>query len=167
VANSVEDMDALLDIVHEFNTWLGIRLNVDKCKITAYIQALQIIRKKRDRDDALGARRAHVSIGGRPMSTLTHDEPLSRGYLGTALTASLCRNAHLHWIKNQVTLIWGALKHTSLPPNIRQQLLLYGVLSKVMHIHCLMALSPAAMREVDSILESTATTLWKLPSTFP
>jgi hypothetical protein len=37
VINTIEDMVILLDIVEQFRDWPGIRLNVGKCKITAYI----------------------------------------------------------------------------------------------------------------------------------
>jgi hypothetical protein len=92
-------MIALLDIVQDFSTWSDIHLNSGKCNITAYIQTLQILRKKRYRDDALPAILANVSMRGGPMGTLTRDEPMSRGYLGTTLTASLCPDAHLFWTK--------------------------------------------------------------------
>ena len=82
--------------MYEFNSWSGIHLNVGKYKIMACIQALQTIRKKRDIDDTLRARLANVSIGGRPVGTLTLDEPLPGGYVGTAVTASLSPIAHLH-----------------------------------------------------------------------
>jgi hypothetical protein len=167
VTNTVEDMIALLDIVEQFSDWSGIRLNVGKCKITAYIQALQTIRKKKDRDDALKARLAHVAIGDHRIGALSQDEPLPGGYLGTALTASLCPDAHLQWTKEQLGLISKAVSRAPLPPNILQRLLLYGAHSKINHTHCLMALSPASMAEVDSILEATTRKIWNLPSTFP
>jgi hypothetical protein len=37
VTNTIEDMVTLLDIVEQFIDWSGIRLNVGKFKITAYI----------------------------------------------------------------------------------------------------------------------------------
>ena len=53
VTNTIEDMVTLLDIVEQFSDWSGIRLNVGKCKVTAYMQKIQSFRKKADRDDAL------------------------------------------------------------------------------------------------------------------
>jgi hypothetical protein len=64
ITNNIEDMTVLLDIVDKFSNWSGIRLNVGKYKIPAYIQSLQPIHKKTRRDDALWACLAHVSIGG-------------------------------------------------------------------------------------------------------
>ncbi len=64
VTNTIEDMVILLDVVEQFSDRSGIRLNVGKCKITAYIQSLQSFRKKTDRDDALKARLAHITLGG-------------------------------------------------------------------------------------------------------
>ena len=64
ITNTIEDMVALLDIVGQFSNWSGIRLNVGKCKITAYMQNLQSFRKKADKDDALRARLAHITLGG-------------------------------------------------------------------------------------------------------
>ncbi len=69
-------MIALLDLVNQSSEWSGIRLNANKCKITAFLQDLQTIPRKRDRDDALRARLAHVTLGGRPIGSLTQDEPL-------------------------------------------------------------------------------------------
>ena len=43
ITNSVEDMISLLDIIQQFSTRSDIHLNVAKCKITAYIHALQTI----------------------------------------------------------------------------------------------------------------------------
>ena len=57
VTNSVEDTIysyiSLLDIVQQSSSWSGIHFNVAKCRITAYINALQTIPRKRDRDFAL------------------------------------------------------------------------------------------------------------------
>ena len=167
VTNNIEDMITLLDIVEQFSDWSGIRLNVGKCKLTAYLQGLQSIQKKPERHDALKARLAHVSIGGQRLEVLSQDEPLPGGYLGTALTASLCPDAHLRWTKRQLELICKAVTRTPLPSHIQQKLLLYGANSKINHTHCLMALSPASMAEVDSILEGTTRKIWHLPNTFP
>ncbi len=46
-------------------------------------------------------------------------------------------------------------------------LLLYGAHSKILHTHCLMALSPQAIREVDSVLEGISRQIWNQPPTFP
>ena len=40
VTNTIEDMATLLNIVEQLSDWSGIRLNVGKCKITAYLQGL-------------------------------------------------------------------------------------------------------------------------------
>jgi hypothetical protein len=37
ITNTIEAMVTLLDIVEHLSDWFGIRLNVEKCKITAYI----------------------------------------------------------------------------------------------------------------------------------
>jgi hypothetical protein len=167
VTNTIEDMVALLEIVEHFSNWPGIRLNVGKCKITTYMQNLQSFRKKADRDDALKARLAHITLGRQRIGVLTQDEPLPGGYLGTALTASLCHDAHLQWTKQQLETICKAVNRAPLPSNIKQRLLLYGANSKINYTHCLMALSPTAMAEVHSILEGTSRKLWHLPNTFP
>jgi hypothetical protein len=89
VTNSVDDMMSLLSIVQQFSDWSGIKLNIDKCKVTAYIHSLQSISRKNGRDDALRARLAHITLSGKPIGSLSQDEPLPGGYLGTSLTASL------------------------------------------------------------------------------
>ncbi len=71
----------------------------------------------RDRDDALRVRLAHVKLAGRPICSLTHDEPFAGGYLGTALTASLCPDAHLNWTKSQLKLIEKSAGKNSLAPS--------------------------------------------------
>ncbi len=86
LTNSVEDMITLLDVLQQFSTWSGIHLNANKCKINAYIHALQAIPNKTDRDVSLRSRLAHVTLAWRPIGTLTHDEHLPGDYLGTALT---------------------------------------------------------------------------------
>jgi len=96
VTNSFEDLIALLNIVQQFSIRSGIHLHADKCKIAAYIQALQTIPRKQDRDDALRARLAHIALASCPVGSLTLDEPLLGDYLGTALTAFLSPEAHLH-----------------------------------------------------------------------
>jgi hypothetical protein len=89
VANSVDEMISLLAIVLKFSDWSGIHLNVGKYKVTAYIHELQSTPSKGARDEALRARLAHITLSGRPIGSLTQDEPLPGGYLGTSLTASL------------------------------------------------------------------------------
>ncbi len=131
------------------------------------MQNLQSFRKKTDKDDALKARLAHIAPGGQRIGVLTQDEPLPGGYLGTALTASLCPDAHLRWTNRQLETICKAANRVPLPSNIKQRLLLYGAHSKINHIHCLVALSPTAMAEVDSILEGTSKKIWHLPNAFP
>jgi len=73
--------------------------------------------------------------------------------MGTSLTASLSPEAHRLWTKSQIMQIGRALGRTLLPPYIKQRLLLYGAHSKISHTQCLMALSPQAIREVESVLE--------------
>ena len=90
------------------------------------MQNLQSFRKNADRDDALRARLAHIAMGGQRIGVLTQDEPLPDGYLGTALTASLCPDAHLQWTKLQLETICKAVNRAPLPSNIRRRLLLYG-----------------------------------------
>jgi len=155
VKNSVEDTIVVLDLVDHFSKWYGIHLNVSKCKITACILDLQAIPRKRDRDDALRARLAHVNMAGRSIGSFTQDEPLPGGYLGISLTVSLCLDAHLRWTKEQVNQIGKALARAPLPPHIKRHLLLYGAHSKIAHTNCLMTLSPDAMKAVDSLLEKT------------
>jgi hypothetical protein len=46
ITNSVEDMINLLDITKQFSTWPSNHLNVAKCKISTYIDALQSIPQK-------------------------------------------------------------------------------------------------------------------------
>jgi len=144
-------MISLLSIVQQFSDWSGIKLNVDKCKVTAYIHSLQTISRKNGRDDALRARLAHITLSGKPRGSLTHDEPLPGGYLGTSLTASLSPETHLHWTKAQLSQIDKALGTPPLAPHIKQCLLLHGTNSKITHIYCLVALSPFAIRKVDSL----------------
>ena len=147
-------MFVLLDLVDQIRKWFGIHLNVSKCKLTACIHDLQAIPRKRDRDDALRARLAHINIAGRPIGYLTQDEPLPGGYSNTSLTASLCPDTQLRWTKEQLKKIGRALARAPLSPHIKQRLLFYGAHSKIAHTHCLMALSPHAMKAVDSLLEN-------------
>ena len=167
LANSAPNMISQLHIVDSFSSWSGIRINVPKCCITAFIQQLQSIPRKTDRDNALRGRLAHIKISGQLIKTVSQDEPLPGGYLGTALTASLNPQAQLTWIKSVLNDICHAVTRAPLPPRVRQQLLLYGAHSKVMHTHCLLALSPAAITQLDSILESACRRIWKLPKCFP
>jgi hypothetical protein len=145
---------SLLSIVQQFSEWLGIHLDVGKCKVTAYIHSLQSIPHIRERDDALRVRLAHITLLGKPIGYLTQDEPLPGGYLVTSLTTSLSPEAHLQWTKTQLNLIVKALRNTPIPPHIKQRLLLYGAHSKITHTRCLVALSPTSIKAVDAVLES-------------
>ena len=71
VTTLVEDIITLLYIVQQFSNWSGIHLNVDKCKITAYIHALETILRKLDREDAIQARLVLVALAGRSIGSLT------------------------------------------------------------------------------------------------
>ena len=164
VTNTIDNMITLLDIVEQFSDWSGIRHDVGKCKILAYIQGLQSIRKKKDRDDTLRARLAHISLGGHRIGVLSQDEALLGRYLGTTLTSSLCPDAHLRWTKRQLELIRKVVNQAPLPSHIKQRFSLYGAHSKINYTHCLMALSPTTMGEVDSILEGTSRKIWNLPT---
>ena len=62
---------------------------------------------------------------------------------------------------------WPGIRANSPTPHIKQRLLLYGANSKISHTHCLMALSPQAIREVDSMPEGISRQIWNLPPTFP
>ena len=53
------------------------------------------------------------------------------------------------------------------PLHIKHRLLLYGANSKISHTHCLMVLSPHAIREVDFVLEGISRQIWTLPPAFP
>ena len=116
IANYVEDMIFLLDIIQQFSTWSDIHLNVAKFKIAAYIHALQSLPPKRDRDLALRSRLDHATLAGRPICALTQEKPLPSGYMGTFLTASLSPEARLLWTKSLIMQIGRALGRTPLPP---------------------------------------------------
>jgi hypothetical protein len=109
-------MIPLLDVIQQFSTRSCIHLNAAKYKITAYIHDLHAISNKKERDDALLARLAHVKLAGLPIGALTQDEPLPGGYLGTSLPASSSPRAHLVWTKSQITQIGQTLGRTPLPP---------------------------------------------------
>jgi len=149
-------MIVLLDLVDQFSRWSGIHLNAKKCKIAAFIHDLQAIPRKRDRDDASRARLAHVNLAGRPIGSVTQDDPLPGGYLGTSFIVSLCPDAHLRWTKDQEKKIGKALARAPQPPHINQRLLLYGAHSKIARTHCLMTISPNGMKTVDSLLEKNS-----------
>jgi hypothetical protein len=106
-------------------------------------------------------------LSGRPIGSLTQDETLPGGYLGTSLTASLSLDAHLHWTKSQLTLIGKAMRNTPLPPHTKQRLLLYGAHSKITNTHCLIALSTTSIKAVNSVPESISKEIWNLPASFP
>ena len=112
-------MISFLDIVQQFSSWSGVRLNVARCKIPAYIHAIQTISRKRDRDDALRAMLSHVTVSSRPIGSLTQDKSLPGGYLGTSFTASLSPEGHLRWTKAQITQIGKTLGRTPLPSTLR------------------------------------------------
>ena len=99
------------------------------------MQKLQSFCKKADRDDALCARLAHITLGGQGIGVLTQDEPLPRGCMGTTLTASLYTDAYLRWRKFQIETICKAANRAPLPSHIKQRLLLYGAHSKINHTH--------------------------------
>ena len=146
-----------------YSSWSGIRLNVPKCCITGFMHQLQSITRKAKRDNALRGRLAHIQVSGQRIKAVSQDEPLP----GTALTASLNPQAQLTWIKTILNDICKAVIRAPLPPRVRQQLLLYGAHSKIMHTHCLLALSPLAITQLDSILESACRRIWNLPACFP
>ena len=88
IANSVEDMISLLDIIQHFSMWSSIHLNVAECKITTYIHALQSIPPKKDRDVAL---RICLSSrhAGRPPRTRPHPERTPPGQILVHVSHSL------------------------------------------------------------------------------
>jgi hypothetical protein len=57
-----------------------------------------------------------------------------------------------------------AVNQALLPPHVKQRLLLCGAHSKINHTLCLMALSPKAMGQVNSILEGATIKIWNLPT---
>ncbi len=116
---------------------------------------------------ALQTRLARVRINDIPIPILSQDEPLPGGYFGTSLTSSLSPKAHLQWALGVIFTISRAVFNIPLPTNIKQRLLLYGANSKIMHTHCLMALSQAAITAIDSSLEATCRKIWKLTRGFP
>ena len=141
IESTIIDLNAQLDAVNTFSKWSGIHVNISKCRLTGYIHALQLIKRKADRDTALQARLANVRVGSTPIPIISHDDPLPGGYLGTSLTVSLCPKAHVAWTLDTLANISKAILSTPLPPSIKQRFLLYGANSKIMHTHYLMALS--------------------------
>ena len=105
-------------------------------------------------------------MAGRPIGSLTQNQPLPGGYLGTSLMASVCPDAHLRWTKEQLRKIGTALARAPLPPHVKQRLLLYGAHAKIAHTHCLVALFPQAMKAVDSLGELSRK-IWGLLASFP
>jgi hypothetical protein len=167
IASTVTDLNTQLDTVNIFSEGSGIRLNISKCRLTGYIHALQLIKRKADQDVSLQARLANVRVGGTSIPIISQDDPLPGDYLGTALSASLCPKAHLAWTSNTLAIISKAILSTPLPPGIKQRLLLYRANSKIMHTHSIMTLSPNAIAAIDSKLEATCRKIWNLPKGFP
>ena len=67
LANSVEDMISLLDIIQQFSTWSDIHLKAAKCEITTYIHELQAISPKK------GPRRSTpLPLSSRPAGRTPH-----------------------------------------------------------------------------------------------
>ena len=123
--------------------------------------------KKEQRDEAKQSRLANVRVNSTSLPIISQDGTLLGGYLGTALTASLCPKAHLARNLDTLSNIIKAVFSTPLPLGIKQRLLLYGANYKIMHIHCLMALSPTAIASIDSTIEVTCREIWNLPEGFP
>ena len=100
LTNSVEDMISLQDKIQQIGTWSSIHLNAAKCKLTAYIHALQAIPPKKG-----SRRRTPLASSPRQAGRTPHRRPhagrtLPGGYLGTSLIASLSPTAHLQWTKS-------------------------------------------------------------------
>ena len=167
ISDSIPKMISQLQTVERYSDWSGIRLSVPKCCVTAFLQQLQSLHTKSARDSALEGRLAHISIGGRQVRSVSQDDPLPGGYLGTALTASLNPQNQITWIKDKLKEICKAVTKAPLPPRVKQQLLLYGAHSKIMHTHCLLALAPQTIVQLDAILEGACRQIWNLPSRFP
>ncbi len=72
-----------------------------------------------NKDDALRALLVHVSIGGHKIGSLSQDDSLPGGYLGTTLAASLYPDAHLRWTKQQLELICKAVNKAPLPSHVK------------------------------------------------
>jgi hypothetical protein len=100
-------------------------------------------------------------------SKLSQDDPLLEGYLKTTLTASLPPKAHLKWTIKTISSSSKAVLAIPLSPGIKQRLLIYGANSKIMHTHCLMALSPASITSIDSKLEATCQKSGNYPKVAP
>ena len=58
------------------------------------------------------------------------------------------------------------MRNTPIPPHIKHRLL-YGAHLKITHTHCLIALSPPAIKAVDAVLETISKEIWNLPASFP
>ena len=101
-----------------------------------------------------------------PLAPLSRMNPYPGG-LGTSLTASLCPDAHLRWTMEQLRKIGKGLARAPSPPHIKQRLLMCGAHSKIAHTHCIMALSPQAMKEVESFVEKKSRKICGLPASFP
>jgi hypothetical protein len=69
---------------------------------------------------ALQTRLAHARIDDIPIPVFSQDDPLPGGYLGTALTSSLCPKAHLKWTLEVIATISKAVLTTPLLPNIKE-----------------------------------------------
>ncbi len=117
LTNSVEDTISLLDIIQQFSTWSSIHLMPPNARSQLASTNNKLSPPKRDRDEALRSRLAHVKLAGRPIGALTQEEPLPGGYIGTSITASLSPMAHLLWTKTQIDQIGKALGRTPLPPH--------------------------------------------------
>jgi hypothetical protein len=155
IASTVTHLNTQLDAVNTFSDWSSIRSNLSKCRLIGYIHAIQLIKRKVDRESALQARLANVPVGSTPIPIISHDDPLPGGYLGTTLTASLCPEAHLAWTLDTLANRSKAILSIPLPPGINTRLLLYEANSRIMHTRCLMALSPNAITSIDSKLKAT------------
>ena len=153
--------------IEKFGEWSHIRVNPNKCRTTAWVPKLQSITKKADRDTTLKDSLAHITILGKQIPTLAQDEPLSGGYLGCQLTASLQSGPQKQWLNDTLKEAQTAIQ--SAPVTIRTKIAMvqYLIYSKVRYTMGLMMYDHEFLARMDSIIATIIKQAWKLPRYFP
>ena len=162
VAPGVAHLKAQLRKIEAYGEWSGIKCNVAKCRLTAYMHCLQGPQVRHSKEALMGLL-ADVTIDRQRVPVIGQEEPLPGTYLGTSLVASLSTKPHLSWLEATITPPCEAVVRAPLSAAVRTQMLAYVSKAKLAHTHVMLSLSNDAITRLDSKLAGYVKRIHSLP----
>jgi len=149
MANSITDMNTLLESLRAFSEWSGMRMNLKKCEVTGFCY-------KNNRERGTDA----IRFGGAPLAPLRGKKAFK--YLGVRVAANGCTKGERDYVTETSTAISRLSRYHPYHPYQMEDILRSAVRPVFLYSAPLTAWSHAQLQEVEKGWARVHKNCWRL-----